>query len=91
MNKGLITIIESELITSYEDNTDYVLVDDYAKDYGRPPLSKVPYGSSENDFYPYLEGHAPNCNGKIRYGLVRNKFGNLDPTKCWCGVRGFIK
>ena len=40
----------------------------YAKEYGRPPISKRPYMTCENDGYPYLGGgHSPNCDGVLDY------------------------
>jgi hypothetical protein len=47
------------------DDSKFPIFDDYAKHAGRPPLSKVPYMRSENDGYPYLPGHAPNCDGTV--------------------------
>ena len=53
---------------------------DYAKEYGRPPISELPYMSSENDGYPYLSGHAPNCSGPEEA---------YAPAACWCDWIGY--
>lgn len=61
-------MIENKILDMYEDLTGQPLPEDYAKEYGRPSLEEVPYGSSENDGYPYLPGHNPMCNGKPYHG-----------------------
>lgn len=58
---------------------------DYAREYGRPSLKKVPYMSSENDGYPYKKGHAPNCDGKKVY----TRRGGGPSKMCWCEWIGF--
>ena len=55
-------------------DTDFPLPDNYAEHAGRPSLTELPFMGSENDGYPYLSGHAPNCSGP-------------DPSYvggCWC-------
>jgi hypothetical protein len=62
-------------------STKFPLEDNYASHAGRPSLSKVPYMKSENDGYPFLRGHSPQCDGRIAY----NKGGpHLPPNMCWC-------
>jgi len=55
--------------------------ENYAKEYGRPPISVRPYMTCENDGYPYLGGgHSPNCDGKLDYKeniYTKRKI-------CWC-------
>jgi len=57
-------IFESKLMD--DEHEGAIIVDEnYASHAGRPPISKVPYMRSENDGYPYIPGHAPNCNGEV--------------------------
>lgn len=60
-------IFESKLMDD-EDEDSIAKPDDYAKHAGRPSLSKLPFGMSENDGYPFLPGHSPLCDGKEYYG-----------------------
>ncbi len=61
---------------------------DYAKAYGRPSLEERPYMTCENDGYPYLDGHAPNCDGEETYSQWP-----LQTKKkiCWCAWIGAKK
>lgn len=75
---------ERELVTAMiksKAEPDFDVPDDYAKDYGRPSISKVTFMSSENDGYPYLgHGHSPNCDGELDYKeniYTKEKI-------CWC-------
>jgi len=66
-------LIESKIVRSVPD--------DYAKEYGRPPISERPYMTCENDGSPYLGGgHSPNCDGNLDYKeniYTKRKI-------CWC-------
>jgi len=64
-------IIESKLM---DDDDGIAKPDNYAEHAGRPSLTELPYGRSENDGYPYLPGHSPNCSGPDA-GY---------PGGCWC-------
>jgi len=73
-------IFESKLM----DDEDFPIPEDYAKHAGRPSLSERPYMTCENDGYPFLPGHSPNCNGKKVYSKdIYSK-----PTLCWCQWSG---
>lgn len=57
-------IVRAIFENSLMDDDKFPIPNDYAKDYGRPSLDKVPFMHSENDGYPYLKGHDPLCDGK---------------------------
>lgn len=60
---------------------------DYAKKFGRPSLEERPYMACENDGYPYLEGHSPQCDGEEKYSqwpVSKKKI-------CWCAWIGAKK
>ncbi len=61
--------------------TNFAVSKNYASHVGRPFLEKVPYMNSENDGYPFIQGHAGNCDGKITYKstIYVNK-----PDMCFC-------
>jgi len=67
-------IFEAKLLDVTEKLYEGVDMDTYAQKYGRPPISELPLGRSENDGYKYLDGHAPNCSGPEE-GYVGG---------CWC-------
>lgn len=74
-------LIRGKQLDSYEEMTGFVIPKDYAKEYGRPSLEERPFGTCENDGYPYLGGgHSPNCDGKLDYTETI-----YDNRKiCWC-------
>ena len=56
-------VFQNALDDAIEQCLGRPIPDDYAKEYGRPSIKKLPFGKSENDGYPYLPGHSPNCSG----------------------------
>lgn len=67
-------IVESNLMDD-EDENAIAKPDNYAEHAGRPSLTKVPFGRSESDGYPYLPGHDPLCDGKPYYnGMCKCKY-----------------
>lgn len=57
-------ILRDRLENSVPGREDEGLPDDYAKEYGRPSLTEMPFGTCPNDGMPYLKGHSPMCDGK---------------------------
>lgn len=74
-----VLVLEQALSDSYEEMTGSPLPEDYAKEYGRPSLTEVPYMRSENDGLPYIPSHSPACDGKRHYSRGR----------CWCEWIGY--
>jgi len=67
-------MFESELMDSDDENA-IAKPDNYAEHAGRPSLTELPYGRSENDGYPFLPGHSPICDGKDYYnGMCKCKY-----------------
>lgn len=68
-------MFQSQLMDSDEENA-IAIPDNYAEHAGRPSISKLPYGMSENDGYPYLPGHSsPLCDGKDYHnGMCKCKY-----------------
>jgi hypothetical protein len=89
------TLIKDKQVSMYEEMTGRELPEDYAKEHGRPPLSEVPFMSSENDGYPYIPGHSPLCDGKPYHnGMCQCQYdewnmpgGEVNPlhTEMWPG------
>lgn len=71
----VVAMVKQKPIDMYEEMTGVDLPDNYAEHVGRPNLKEVPYGSSENDGYPFLPGHDPLCNGKEYHnGMCKCKY-----------------
>lgn len=66
---------------------------DYAKHAGRPSIKELPFGKSENDGYPFLTGHSPQCDGKKTYPNPSHPVYAQGSAKkvCWCSWIGYKK
>lgn len=72
---GIVKAIIQSKINDDDEEGSIALPDNYASHAGRPSLSKLPFGGSENDGYPFLPGHAPTCDGTPYYnGMCMCKY-----------------
>lgn len=77
-------IIISELMD--DDERSWPIENNYAEHANRPSLKELPFMRSENDGYPYLKGHAPQCDGEKTYPNPAYPVYRQDgaPKVCWC-------
>ena len=71
-------MLQSELLDSDKEDS-FPIAENYASHAGRPSLSKAPYMTCSNDGMPYIKGHSPVCDGKLKHSGFGNKF-----KRCWC-------
>ena len=89
---GLVKVIfQNKLNELNEESLCRPIPNDYAKDYGRPSIKELPFGSSENDGYPYISGHSPQCDGiknypNPNYPVYRQQGAS---KVCWCEWIGY--
>lgn len=89
---GILRAVFESKLSDSDDENSIEIPENYAEHAGRPSLTEMPYMTSENDGYPFIRGHSPECTGERYYGYEceckYNKWNNKRPDyrrKAWPG------